>query len=421
MISGDSIKHGIMKVFVTTFLFFLTLMTSCTKNAEVCVEVKNPLSKSRSNEMIELEAADITNRLHLTDGQGFVISDAKHLEIPYQLTHDHKVIFLVDLKGKEILNLKLHPGTPSAPEKVTCGQVYPQRFDDLAWENDLVGFRAYGPALQERGEKAFGYDLFAKRGTHKPVLESMYAMETDKIAWSEIRALREFDPQAAEELRRSVTYHVDKGHGMDCYAVGPTLGAGVAALLENNKIVYPWCYKKCEILDNGPLRFTARLTFTPIKINGQEVVETRILSLDAGSHFNKTRISYTNLNQTTPIVTGIVLHNTEGSMTCNLEKGYMSYEDPTTGPNQGFLYLGHVFPNKVENMGATYFSPAEMKQRNNAKGHILAKSTLTPNTEFCYYWGFGWNKSDILDYELWISYLDDFSERLRNPLQVTLK
>ena len=411
-----------MKISVNTFLLFLfTLMTSCMKNAEMYVDVRNTLSESRSNEMVELEVSDIINQLHLSDGQGFIISDAKHLEIPYQITYNQKVIFQVSLKANETLSLKLYPGTPQTPQVVTCGQIYPQRFDDLAWENDLVGFRAYGPALQKIGEKAFGYDLFAKRGTTKPVLEGMYAMETDKIAWSEIRALRETDPAAAEELRRSVTYHVDKGHGMDCYAVGPTLGAGVAALLENDKIIYPWCYKTCEILDNGPLRFTARLEFTPINIEGQEIVETRVISLDAGSHLNKTSVSYTPLTGPKPIESGIVLHDTEGRMTCNPELGYMAYEDPTTGPNQGRLYLGHVFPSAVEQMRASYFSSDEIKLRNNAKGHLLAKTNISPNDTFCYYWGFGWNKSEILDYELWIDYLDDFSQRLRHPLQIILR
>ena len=49
----------------------------------------------------------------------------------------------------------------------------------MAWENDLVGFRAYGPALQARGESGFGYDLFTKRGTAAPVLEDIYAKELD--------------------------------------------------------------------------------------------------------------------------------------------------------------------------------------------------------------------------------------------------
>lgn len=64
------------------------------------------------------------------------------------------------------------------------------------WENDLVGFRAYGPALQARGERGFGYDLFTKRGTAAPVLEDMYAKELDADSWKQVNELRKTDPKA---------------------------------------------------------------------------------------------------------------------------------------------------------------------------------------------------------------------------------
>ena len=56
-------------------------------------------------------------------------------------------------------------------------------------------------------------------------------------------------------MSRAISYHIDHGNGMDCYAVGPTLGGGTAALMPDSAIVYPYCYKDYEILDNGPLRF----------------------------------------------------------------------------------------------------------------------------------------------------------------------
>ena len=38
------------------------------------------------------------------------------------------------------------------------------------------------------------------------------------------------------------------------------------------------------------------------------MVETRLITLDAGSHLNRTAVSYSNLKESLPIVTGIVLH-----------------------------------------------------------------------------------------------------------------
>ena len=92
---------------------------------------------------------------------------------------------------------------------------------------------------------------------------------------------------------------------MDCYAVGPTLGGGTAALMPDSAIVYPYCYKDYEILDNGPLRFTVKLVFNPLVVkNDSNVVETRIIQLDKGSQLNKTTVSYEYLTQATPVAAG---------------------------------------------------------------------------------------------------------------------
>ena len=81
---------------------------------------------------------------------------------------------------------------------------------------------------------------------------------------------------------------MDHGYGCDVYAVGPTLGAGTTALLDGEDIVYPFCYDKFEILDDGPLRFTIKLTFRPFNLGEKEnIVETRIISLDLGRYFQQ--------------------------------------------------------------------------------------------------------------------------------------
>lgn len=386
----------------------------------VQVVVANKSEEVRTGEMIELSWNEITKSLGLTKEQSFVIWDEKGNEIAYQLTYDGKLIFPVNVTGHASAKFYIRKGVPQKALTYACGNLYPRRFEDLAWENDLVGFRAYGPALQRKGEKGFGYDLFAKRGTKEPVLPKMYALETDVETRAKIKEIQKFDPQKAKEMHMALSYHIDKGYGMDCYAVGPTLGAGVAALVDSNKIVYPWCFEKYEILDNGPLRFTVKLEFNPLEIEGQPVIETRYITLDAGSHFNKTKVSYRNLPHKFPIVTGIVLHDVDGRIKCDTEYGYFTYEDPTTGPNNGKLYLGHVFPKKTKDMRVSYFSAEESAVRNNAKGHVLSESVVNPNSSFEYYWGFGWNRSDIKNFDAWNTYVESFSKRIQSPLQIQI-
>ena len=392
---------------------------ACNDSRMVTVTVTNPLAMERSNEMVEVSMETVTDRLGLADTAQIVVLNADGQQVPYQITYDGKVIFPAAIAAGSTATYTIQTGTPEAFDVKACGRCYPERMDDMAWENDLVAFRAYGPALQAKGERGFGYDLFTKYNTTEPMLEAMYAKELDKETLAKIAELKKTDPKAAAELSRERSYHIDHGYGMDCYAVGPTLGAGVAALMVNDTIIYPWCYKNQEILDNGPLRFTVKLEFTPLTVKGDStVVETRLITLDAGSHLNKTAVSYSNLKETLPIVAGIVLHEPDGAVVADAANGYITYVDPTTGPDNGKIFMGAAVPAVVKDAKTVLFSEKEKKERNNADGHVLAVSDYEPGSEYVYYWGFAWDKADIKTADAWNRYMADFAQKVRNPLTV---
>ena len=392
---------------------------ACNDSRTVTVTVTNPLAMERSNEMVEVSMETVTDRLGLADTAQIVVLNADGQQVPYQITYDGKVIFPAAIAAGGTATYTIQTGTPEAFDVKACGRCYPERMDDMAWENDLVAFRAYGPALQAKGERGFGYDLFTKYNTTEPMLEAMYAKELDKETLAKIAELKKTDPKAAAELSRERSYHIVHGYGMDCYAVGPTLGAGVAALMVNDTIIYPWCYKNQEILDNGPLRFTVKLEFTPLTVKGDStVVETRLITLDAGSHLNKTAVSYSNLKETLPIVAGIVLHEPDGAVVADAANGYITYVDPTTGPDNGKIFMGVAVPAVVKDAKTVLFSEKEKKERNNADGHVLAVSDYEPGSEYIYYWGFAWDKADIKTADAWNRYMADFAQKVRNPLTV---
>lgn len=392
---------------------------ACNDSRTVTVTVTNPLAMERSNEMVEVSMETVTDRLGLADTAQIVVLNADGQQVPYQITYDGKVIFPAAIAAGGTATYTIQTGTPEAFDVKACGRCYPERMDDMAWENDLVAFRAYGPALQAKGERGFGYDLFTKYNTTEPMLEAMYAKELDKETLAKIAELKKTDPKAAAELSRERSYHIDHGYGMDCYAVGPTLGAGVAALMVNDTIIYPWCYKNQEILDNGPLRFTVKLEFTPLTVKGDStVVETRLITLDAGSHLNKTVVSYSNLKETLLIVAGIVLHEPDGAVVADAANGYITYVDPTTGPDNGKIFMGAAVPAVVKDAKTVLFSEKEKKERNNADGHVLAVSDYEPGSEYVYYWGFAWDKADIKTADAWNRYMADFAQKVRNPLTV---
>ena len=257
------------------------------------------------------------------------------------------------------------------------------------------------------------------------MVEARYADELNVEARAKIEELRKIDPEAAEELYRSISYHVDHGNGLDCYIVGPTLGAGASALLLGDTIVYPYCYATQDILDNGPLRFTVELVYNPLTLKrDSDVIETRMITLDAGSHMNKTVVSYTNLKEVLPVATGIVLHEPDGAVVADAANGYISYVDPTDNVHNdnGKIFVGAVFPASVKEAKVVLFPEKEKKElRGGADGHVLAISDYEPGSEYTYYWGAAWDKADIKTTEAWNRYISEFAKKLHTPLTVTIR
>lgn len=396
-------------------LFLMATAFACTQEKGVEVTINNPSALDRSKEITEISIDAIAK----LNGESFIISDNSGKQIPYQITHDQKIIFPVDVNANSSVTYQIKPGTPEKVATVACGNFYPERVDDIAWENDRIAFRTYGPALQATGEQAFGYDIWVKR-VSEPVVDMRYKTELNPESRAKIAELQKTDKQAARELANSISYHIDHGNGLDYYKVGPTLGAGTSALLANDSIIYPYCYKEYEILDNGPLRFTVKLVYNPLKVKeNNNIIETRLLSLDAGSQMNKITLSFANLNDATPLVTGIVLHDPSMDYQADGTKGYIAYADPEDSVN-GQIYVGAVFPEKLNDAKPVMFSEAEKKQRG-ADGHVLAYATYIPGSNYTYYTGAGWSKWGFQNSGEWFKYVEDFAQKVRQPLQVSVK
>ncbi|MCK0201975.1 DUF4861 domain-containing protein [Ornithobacterium rhinotracheale] len=392
---------------------------SC-QTSKVQIAVSNDLPQSRNREIVEVPMKKIPKTLR--NPEEIVLTDAQGKALSFQKTYDNKLIFLANVPGYGVSKYTLAKGTPEKFPNMAQGRQYPERLDDMAWENDLMGFRAYGPALQKTGEKSFGYDLFIKRGTEFPVLDTLYAKELDHVTRQRSRDLKKTNPEESLRLWRSISYHYDRGHGLDCYSVGPTLGAGVTALMVGDSIVYPYCYKEYEILDNGPLRFTVKLTFNPENYEGQEVVEQRLISLDVGSNLNKSEILYKGLKKEAPIATGFVMHDSPQRIYANKGMRILSYTDPTNTADKsnGEIFLGAVFPKKVKVFKKIYF-PASKAKKIKAYGHVVAENEYKPNEVFTYYFGAGWTKANMPNQQAWIDYLKSFEQRIDSPLKVSVQ
>lgn len=353
------------------------------------VTVENTTGENIGVRLIELPAGDVLARLHSAH---FYVTDGEGREIPSQLTADSLIIFPADVApgAKEVFTI-LPSDTARKYTATVEGAFYPKRRDDVAYENEFTGYRIYGPGTKAAGEKAYGYDIFFKYPGGEIVVPQLYAPETDDAVWAHVDSLRAIDPQLAEDYIKTFSYHIDHGKGMDCYAVGSTLGAGVAALVEGDSIRYPWCYETAKIIDNGPLRFTLRLDFEPVEIGGRTVAEHRLITLDSGSRLNRTQVWYDGLDTSMQIVTGFPLRD-DTEPVRNADKNIIAYSDPTQGEVNGRALLGI----RLEEKGDSIFEK---------EGHILISGIVTPDGSFNYNWGFSWDKTDFPNLEEWENYL----------------
>jgi hypothetical protein len=370
------------------------LAIACTGGKTVHVSVENPSSLERTGEIIEIAAEALKG---LPDKGPFILLNGEGKQVPCQLTYDRKVIFPVTVPAGGSAQFTLRSGTPEAHDTLVRGRHYPERLDDIAWENNRIAFRLYGPALQASGERAFGYDVWVKN-TSGLVVENRYK----------------------QELQHGVTYHADHGNGLDYYSVGPTLGAGASAFMLNDSLVYPRCYTTYEILDNGPLRFTVKLTCAPSRAGSDpNVTETRLLSLDAGSQLNKTTLSFDGLSRTATLATGIVIHEPGDDCQTDPSAAFIACADPAD-PVNGQLYTGAVFPLTPKELRTAHFSGPEKAERK-AAGHLLALSDCQPGTNFTYYWGAGWSKWGFPSSADWYAHLKTFSQKLKTPLLIHVR
>ena len=377
---------------------FAVAVAMCSCSRGVTVSVYNPTSIARNAQVVEIDASKVIGRV----GTDFSVTDAGGMPVTSQLTYDNKILIQGDFPGLETRKFRIRKrGKEKAPktEDYCVGQLRPDLQDDFAWENDRGGYRLYGPSYREKGGNVSGYDIWTKSVDY-PVLSVRYD----------------------DHMVGCGSYHKDHGTGMDVYTVGRTLGAGMNALvLPSGELAYPCAYKECDIIENGPLRMTAKITCYPETIGDDKgVVETRLITLDKGSWLNRTEVSYEGLSREYPMVNGIVIHkqNTRGYVLDD-GKRYIAYGDLTDNPDNGngIIFIGIVNPDEPESVD---YRPLDPKV-GDAVGHIMSHTSYKPGDSYVYYWGSGWSKGGVKGLKAWTEYLGDFHEGLRNPLEVTLK
>lgn len=395
-----------MKTMNTTFaryilsLIWLQMATAAMAGSFRLV-ISNPLDMQRQ-ELAEVPVDSVYARLGVAAGTPFEVLDAMGLPADYQISHDG--LLLVDAAvrpcGRTVFTVRT--GVPAPMHRWVDGRVYPERKDDLGWENDRGMYRVYGPALQRTGERSYGIDVWTKNSK-----ELQMAERYDMVLRRHVKgAPLDSTGQPVRTDYEHSTFHLDHGDGLDCYAVGPSLGCGAPALMEADSLVLPYCYETYRILDDGPLRFAVELTYGRSRVGLDTVREHRVISLDKGSNFCRMVVWYEGLTQPRDVAAGVVVHTADTTGVV-IGPRYVHYADPTDQPaHYGHqLYVAALFPEGQ--VGTCRL--AQLRPARGIAGHAVGiRRGLRAGERFGYYFGSAWSSYDVRTQAEWQLRIDEF-------------
>ena len=372
--------------------------------ATISLIVKNTGDTQRQ-EVVEADLKAVCQQLGVDTNASLVVKNDFGQEVTYQKTYDGKLLLYVAVQPGSEAVFTVAQGTPLPMKPSVFGKMYPERADDITWENDLGIYRVYGPALQRSGERSFGTDVWVKN-TPELVVEQRYQMHMWGVGQRD-SLKRIGQPEEANRIYVETSFHHDHGQGLDCYGVGASLGCGAPALMKDGALLFPYCYKSYKILDNGLLRFTVELTY---KTTDDGVTEHRLISLDRGSHFNRMTVWYEGITEPMTFATGVVLHSNDYLL---LDRRYVLYADPTDNPkvHQSQIYVGTLFPDGADE---TLMLKGELNHGLGLVHNYLGKP-------FIYYFGSAWSGYDVRTMAQWQLTADEFLQNLTNPLIIRIE
>ena len=257
----------------------------------------------------------------------------------------------------------------------------PERQDDFAWENDLVAFRAYGPALRS-GPEDSGIDCWLKR-TPDLIIDKWYA-----------------------GALKGISYHEDHGEGYDPYHVGSSRGCGGTGLWKDNQLATSDTFLEWKIIEEAPDREVFELTYD-YPASPSPVREVKRITIAKGIPFFESRSTFTRAGRPLaglPVAIGVTTHDGKASVKLAPEKRWISCWEEIDGQGLG---TGAILApgNPLETH--------EIRSAEKDKGHALLITTTDPEGAVTAHCGYGWTAAGrIANREAWEATLTEFSNRL---------
>lgn len=380
-----------------------TLLFSCGESKQATkqqIVVKNTLDMDRSFETVSVDLASINTEA--SKGNIILIDAETKKEIVSQQVDEDgdgtmdAILFQpkIAANSEKVFEISFADGIATIDSIPACySRFVPERTDDYAWENNRVAFRTYGPVAQKMvedgvkgGTLSSGMDAWLKRVDY-PIINKWYK----------------------KELETDGSYHKDDGEGLDNFHVGISRGVGGIAKKVDTTYYISRNFTSWKTLNTGPIRTSFILTYADWDAAGNMISEEKKISLDYGQNLSRFELT---LKGTDTISAGLTLHQKEGEIEVNQDKGWLSYWEPHFDSELG---MGIVVAENAM-IGYEHYD-TNRKDESNLFAHIK-----TNGGKAVYYAGFSWKKSgQFTTKSEWDNYLATFSEQLKNPLQITMK
>ena len=259
------------------------------------------------------------------------------------------------------------PQADSQPAPIAHVQYVPKRLDDIAWENDRIAYRIYGPALEKKEPTGSGIDVWVK-SVRYPIVEKWYL---------------------------NGHYHEDSGEGLDFYGVGHSRGCGGLGIWDGQSLAVSGHWQSYEIKETGGKRAVFVVRYAPWKLaDGGDVSEERTFTLEQGSNLNQLTSVFK--SDRPELVVGIGIAKIRGGqLHQDKEKGLMAFWPPE---NQAHGRIGQ----------AVLVPPQSVVGFAEDKLNYLLLVKVRLGTPFSYRAGACWSRvPEFASFEAWKAFLQN--------------
>jgi hypothetical protein len=381
-----------MNIKLLPALLIILLPTLASAAEQLSVKAANKLQIPRASQTIEISGKDLEplgakglNFIHVKDSNGKEVL-CQAVDTDFNELHKPSiVIFQADFAPGETKTFTLTAGkkqTYKPGDFKAYGRFVRERFDDFAWENDLIAHRTFGTGLITwKGEPltASSIDIWSKRVSGM-VIDKWYMVDN---------------------------YHSDTGEGCDDYTSGATRGDGGSGLWINDQLVVPINFMNSRVLAAGPTRVLFELDYPVFDANGTKISETLRCSLDAGSQLDHYWTTFKGGNG--PLTAAVGLKKVRG-------------EQKDFSRDQGALTIWEPMEKNMGMQGvAAIVDPKSFQKQAEDKDNNLLVTKTDANGTISYWAGFAWDRAGkIVDQDAWKKYVSEFAQGLASPIEVSV-